>query len=59
MDEWGTVIKTEAEWRGMKIVIRDPNNNADGVQQALTALVDEKPDVIVCTIPASRGCKRS
>jgi hypothetical protein len=24
MDEWGRVIKTEAEWRGMKFVIRDP-----------------------------------
>ena len=24
MDEWGRVIKTEAEWRGMKFIVRDP-----------------------------------
>ena len=52
MDEWGTVIKTEAEWRGMKFVIRDPNNNPAAMQQALTALVDEKPDVLVVQNPS-------
>ena len=52
MDEWGTVIKTEAEWRGMKFIIRDPNNNPSAMQQALTALVDEKPDVIVVQNPS-------
>jgi ribose transport system substrate-binding protein len=52
MDEWGTVIKTEAEWRGMNFVIRDPNNNPAAMQQALTALVDEKPDVIVVQNPS-------
>ena len=52
MDEWGSVIKTEAEWRGMNFVIRDPNNNPAAMQQALTALVDEKPDVIVVQNPS-------
>lgn len=52
MDEWGTVIKSEAEWRGMKFVIRDPNNNPAAMQQALTALVDEKPDVLVVQNPS-------
>jgi len=52
MDEWGTVIKTEAEWSGMKFVIRDPNANPAAMQQALTALVDEKPDVIVVQNPS-------
>src|SRR5580704_3462519 len=52
MDEWGSVIKTEAEWRGMKFTIRDPNNNPSAMQQALTALVDEKPDVIVVQNPS-------
>ena len=52
MDEWGTVIKTEAEWSGMKFIIRDPNNNPAAMQQALTALVDEKPDVIVVQNPS-------
>src|SRR5262245_10324979 len=36
MDEWGRVIKTEAEWRGMKFVIRDPAQNPSAMQQALT-----------------------
>ena len=52
MDEWGQVIKTEAEWRGMRFVIRDPNNNPAAMQQALTALVDEKPDVLVVQNPS-------
>src|SRR5438128_6962643 len=47
MDEWGRVIKTEAEWRGMKFVIRDPAANPAAMQQALTALVDQKPDVLI------------
>jgi ribose transport system substrate-binding protein len=59
MDEWGTVIKTEAEWSGMKFTIRDPNNNPSAMQQALTALVDEKPDVIVVQNPSVRCCRRS
>jgi ABC-type sugar transport system substrate-binding protein len=52
MDEWGGVIKTEAEARGMKFIVRDPANNPTAMQQALTALVDEKPDVIVVQNPS-------
>jgi ribose transport system substrate-binding protein len=52
MDEWGRVIKTEAEWRGMKFIIRDPALNMSAMQQALTALVDQKPDVIVVQNPS-------
>ena len=52
MDEWGRVIKTEAEWRGMKFVVRDPAANPAAMQQALTALIDEKPDVIVVQNPS-------
>jgi ABC-type sugar transport system substrate-binding protein len=52
MDEWGRVIKNEAEWRGMKFVIRDPALNMSAMQQALTALVDQKPDVIVVQNPS-------
>jgi ribose transport system substrate-binding protein len=52
MDEWGRVIKTEAEWRGMKFIVRDPALNPAAMQQALTALVDEKPDVIVVQNPS-------
>jgi ABC-type sugar transport system substrate-binding protein len=46
-DEWGRVVQEEAEWRGMKYVVRDPNNNPSAMQQALTALVDQKPDVLI------------
>jgi len=52
MDEWGRVIKTEAEWRGMKFVVRDPNGNPATMQQVLTALIDEKPDVLVVQNPS-------
>lgn len=52
MDEWGRVIKNEAEWRGMKFIIRDPALNMSAMQQALTALVDQKPDVIVVQNPS-------
>jgi ABC-type sugar transport system substrate-binding protein len=52
MDEWGRVIKTEAEWRGMKFIVRDPAQNPAAMQQALTALIDDKPDVIVVQNPS-------
>jgi len=52
MDEWGRVIKTEAEWRGMKFEVRDPAQNPAAMQQALSALIDEKPDVIVVQNPS-------
>src|SRR5215472_7208379 len=51
-DEWGRVVKEEAEWRGMKFVVRDPNNNPSAMQQALTALVDQKPDVLIVQNPS-------
>lgn len=51
-DEWGRVISTEAKWRGMKYVVRDPNNNPSAMLQALTALVNDKPDVIIVQNPS-------
>src|SRR5262249_18716088 len=51
-DEWGRVVQGEAEWRGMKYVVRDPNNNPSAMQQALTALVDQKPDVLIVQNPS-------
>ena len=51
-DEWGRVVKEEAEWRGMKYEVRDPNNNPSAMQQALTALVDQKPDVLIVQNPS-------
>ena len=51
-EEWGRVVKEEAEWRGMKYVVRDANNNPSAMQQALTALVDQKPDVLIVQNPS-------
>ncbi len=51
-DEWGRVVKEESEWRGMKFIVRDPNNNPSAMQQALTALVDQKPDVLIVQNPS-------
>jgi ribose transport system substrate-binding protein len=52
MDEWWRVIKDQAQFRGIKTVNRDPNNNPSAMQQALTALVDEKPDVLIVQNPS-------
>jgi ribose transport system substrate-binding protein len=52
MDEWTRVVQEEAEWRGMKFVVRDPNNNPAAMQQALSALVDQKPDVLIVQNPS-------
>jgi ribose transport system substrate-binding protein len=51
-DEWWRVVRTEAEWHGMKPIVRDPNNNPSAMQQALTALVDDKPDVLIVQNPS-------
>ena len=51
-DEWGYVMKNAAAAYGMKFVVRDPNNNPSAMQQALTALVNEKPDVLVVQNPS-------
>ena len=51
-DEWGYVIKTETEVRGMKFTFRDPNNNPSAMAQALTALVNDKPDVLIVQNPS-------
>src|SRR5579883_1543114 len=51
-DEWGRVIQGEAAWRGMKYVVRDPNNNPSAMLQALTALVNDKPDVLIVQNPS-------
>ena len=52
MDEWTRVVQQEAEWRGMKFIVRDPNNNPAAMQQALSALVDQKPDVLIVQNPS-------
>jgi len=36
----------------MKAIVRDPNNNPSAMQQALTALVNDKPDVLIVQNPS-------
>ncbi len=50
-DEWTSVIRREAEANGMKFVLRDPNFNATAELQAVSALIGEKPDVLVVHNP--------
>jgi ABC-type sugar transport system substrate-binding protein len=49
--EWGRMIETEAAWRGMKYVVRDPNFDSAAQLQALTALVNDKVDVLIVQNP--------
>jgi ribose transport system substrate-binding protein len=51
-DEWERVIHAEADYNGMKYVVRDPNNNPSAMLQALTALVNDKPDVLIVQNPS-------
>ncbi len=48
---WGKVMEREAADYGMKLVTRDPNWNANAQLQVISALIDEKPDVIVVQNP--------
>jgi ribose transport system substrate-binding protein len=48
---WLAGLKRELEPLGVKIVSRDPNWNTNAGAQALTALIGEKPDVIVVHNP--------
>lgn len=51
-DEWTYVFQTEAEARGMKFVLRDPNWDATAELQAVSALISEKPDILVVHNPS-------
>ena len=48
---WASVMKQQADRLGMKFEVRDPHFSADAGAQALTALIAEKPDVIVVHNP--------
>ncbi len=50
-DEWTAVMTKEAQERGIKLVVRDPNFNATAELQAVSALIDEKPDVLIVHNP--------
>lgn len=48
---WFDGLKKELEPSGMKVVVRDPNWNTNAGAQAFTALIAEKPAVIVIHNP--------
>ena len=51
--EWGRMVEVEAAWRGMKYVVRDPNfDSRRHILQALTALVNDKVDVLIVQNPS-------
>ncbi len=44
---WAAVMKEQADRLGMKFEIRDPHTSSDAGAQAITALIAEKPDILV------------
>ena len=50
-EEWWSEIKTGAEASGMKPIIRDPNWSTQAESQALSAMIADKPAVLVVHNP--------
>nr|WP_293246888.1 sugar ABC transporter substrate-binding protein [Panacagrimonas sp.] len=48
---WTQVMRAEAEARGMKLEVRDPNWNTTAGLQAVSSLISERPDVLVVHNP--------
>jgi ribose transport system substrate-binding protein len=48
---WASVMKKQADHLGMKLMIRDPHFSADAGAQAITSLIQEKPDILVIHNP--------
>jgi ribose transport system substrate-binding protein len=48
---WASVMKKQADRLGMKLEIRDPHFSADAGAQAITSLIEEKPDILVVHNP--------
>lgn len=51
MERWTQVMREEAEARGMKFEVRDPNTNTTAGLQAVSALIAERPAVMVIHNP--------
>src|SRR5450631_959789 len=48
---WASVMKQQADRLGMKFMVRDPHFSADAGAQAITSLIQEKPDILVVHNP--------
>lgn len=55
---WGGVVKQQSEVYGMTFSSQDPNWNTDAMAQGFTALLAEKPDVIVTQNPDMQSLAR-
>jgi ribose transport system substrate-binding protein len=44
---WYAAMKRQADELGYEIIVRDPNWNIDAGSQALSQLIDEKPDILI------------
>ena len=55
---WGGVVKQQSEVYGMEFSSQDPNWNTDAMAQGFTALLAEKPDVIVTQNPDVQSLAR-
>ncbi|ECB6741068.1 sugar ABC transporter substrate-binding protein, partial [Salmonella enterica subsp. enterica serovar Panama] len=55
---WGGVVKQQSEVYGMSFTSQDPNWNTDAMAQGFTALLAEKPDVIVTQNPDMQSLAR-
>ena len=44
---WYAAMKRQADELGYEIIVRDPNWNIDAGAQALSQLIDEKPDILI------------
>jgi ribose transport system substrate-binding protein len=44
---WYAAMKRQADELGYEIIVRDPNWSIDAGAQALTQLIDEKPDIVI------------
>lgn len=55
---WGGVVKQQAAVYGMTFTSQDPNWNTDAMAQGLTALIADKPDVILTQNPDMQSLAR-
>ena len=50
-DGWNAMVRGQLEPLGVKWIVRDPNWSTDAGAQAITSLINEKPDVLLVQNP--------
>src|ERR1700680_2156179 len=51
--EWTRVMKAHFDDYGIKLIVRDPNFKSDVQLQAVSSLINEKPDVLIVQNPTT------